>query len=177
MIRRPPRSTLFPYRALPISSFWDMPLLTSSSAMAALMLGSTSQTDRKSTRLNSSHQKISYAGFCLKKKNLLRTFLSPILSHYKGQGEGCITQYRRRRCRRLGFRFFFLMIRRPPRSTLFPYTTLFRSGFAVRGELGELRALPFQWGQVEQADRKSTRLNSSHQKISYAVFCLKKKKN
>src|SRR2546429_5407524 len=92
--------------------------------------------------------------------------------------------------------FFFLMIRRPPRSTLFPYTTLFRSGELLLG-----------WGQPESAwnafaptvaepssdaayalrrfadlagaggpgDRKSTRLNSSHGYISYAVFCLKKK--
>src|SRR5206468_13104268 len=80
--------------------------------------------------------------------------------------------------------FFFLMIRRPPRSTLFPYTTLFRSRLswppdrpviefgAVSGEFGE-RAVetPRQW-----RDRKSTRLNSSHDQISYAVFCLKKKK-
>src|SRR3712207_7498617 len=103
--------------------------------------------------------------------------------------------------------FFFLMIRRPPRSTLFPYTTLFRSqepkvlvrftpahgGGEVEVELelvlgqpvparvdvlddrGRLRLGP---GQLEYGlDRKSTRLNSSHANISYAVFCLKKKKN
>src|SRR2546430_16908484 len=81
--------------------------------------------------------------------------------------------------------FFFLMIRRPPRSTLFPYTTLFRSqlldGFenavADHAHLVE-RPSP----RVVEApmdlpqDRKSTRLNSSHSQISYAVFCLKKKK-
>src|SRR3712207_7673311 len=95
--------------------------------------------------------------------------------------------------------FFFLMIRRPPRSTLFPYTTLFRSGVdavfhlaAIVGVgqsmyeierytsinnlgtavlLEELIRKP-----VERLDRKSTRLNSSHANISYAVFCLKKKK-
>src|SRR3712207_9164520 len=84
---------------------------------------------------------------------------------------------------------FFLMIRRPPRSTLFPYTTLFRSelqrllhrrligracearrlGVEMDGEVGVLRHLA-------DVDRKSTRLNSSHANISYAVFCLKKKK-
>src|SRR2546426_12135481 len=80
--------------------------------------------------------------------------------------------------------FFFLMIRRPPRSTLFPYTTLFRSltrfDLVVLDELG---FLPFSkdGGQVlfqlcSDQDRKSTRLNSSHLVISYAVFCLKKKK-
>src|ERR1035441_10764571 len=68
--------------------------------------------------------------------------------------------------------FFFLMIRRPPRSTLFPYTTLFRSRQTrYRGIGGGWRHTP-----VGGADRKSTRLNSSHLGISYAVFCLKKKK-
>src|SRR5690349_22628289 len=94
--------------------------------------------------------------------------------------------------------FFFLMIPRPPRSPLFPYTTLFRS---LRGLYGELRCVKAEFTLVrrrkrrnmsrqrrrravssisEQAqpaeDRKSTRLNSSHVEISYAVFCLKKKK-
>src|SRR5258708_36354947 len=78
--------------------------------------------------------------------------------------------------------FFFLMIRRPPRSTLFPYTTLFRSSVLPVAELfsvgqkvdvqGTLRA---EVVTLDGADRKSTRLNSSHQIISYAVFCLKKK--
>src|SRR5258708_26238064 len=81
----------------------------------------------------------------------------------------------------LVFFFFFLMIRRPPRSTLFPYTTLFRSRtkmrvglplFPVRKSFGE----PEHAVMAETGDRKSTRLNSSHQIISYAVFCLKKKK-
>src|SRR2546429_1236435 len=72
--------------------------------------------------------------------------------------------------------FFFLMIRRPPRSTLFPYTTLFRSRVVHevgQGDAGERGvALPCG-GRI--GDRKSTRLNSSHGYISYAVFCLKKK--
>src|SRR6478752_8827192 len=67
--------------------------------------------------------------------------------------------------------FFFLMIRRPPRSTLFPYTTLFRSPRGFHGH--RCRRAPA--GQPGE-DRKSTRLNSSHGYISYAVFCLKKKK-
>src|SRR5258708_14912264 len=86
------------------------------------------------------------------------------------------------------------MIRRPPRSTLFPYTTLFRSGVGARGvidaDLLAIGQLDIAHGHVEAAvqaalqialgggrerDRKSTRLNSSHQIISYAVFCLKKK--
>src|SRR3712207_7575758 len=97
--------------------------------------------------------------------------------------------------------FFFLMIRRPPRSTLFPYTTLFRSpaqeallvGVEDRHErdLGQVQALAQQVDADEDVvlpqaqvaddldalDRKSTRLNSSHANISYAVFCLKKKNN
>src|SRR5438552_17931243 len=77
----------------------------------------------------------------------------------------------------LVFPVFFLLIRPPPRSTLFPYTTLFRSADVLLAEaraLVQVLALPGR--EVERArDRKSTRLNSSHQIISYAVFCLKKK--
>src|SRR3712207_7378609 len=97
------------------------------------------------------------------------------------------------------------MIRRPPRSTLFPYTTLFRSVSAINWTLeqtghrhnygGDMvrqffgsgiyvalqRALAYEYGMAEEdlltIDRKSTRLNSSHANISYAVFCLKKKNN
>src|SRR3712207_7515064 len=99
------------------------------------------------------------------------------------------------------YNFFFLMIRRPPRSTLFPYTTLFRSQWPI--VLGPRCALASVWhsgavqgglaqpqrsrvlmrrrqgalrAEVKVGDRKSTRLNSSHANISYAVFCLKKKK-
>src|SRR5690348_17661671 len=81
--------------------------------------------------------------------------------------------------------FFFLMIRRPPRSTLFPYTTLFRSymrradrthpGWEFASHVGY--STPEHRDAIERiGDRKSTRLNSSHPSISYAVFCLKKKK-
>src|SRR3989442_3705687 len=97
--------------------------------------------------------------------------------------------------------FFFLMIRRPPRSTLFPYTTLFRSHFS-RTEMRKMGSVPILRGDYSKAgldysveqdwsaytpeehalyrrlferDRKSTRLNSSHVRLSYAGFCLKKK--
>src|SRR6267378_5878180 len=75
--------------------------------------------------------------------------------------------------------FFFLMIRRPPRSTLFPYTTLFRSLRAVKpGERKKAgpSAMDQFAGTVARKDRKSTRLNSSHVETSYAIFCFKKKK-
>src|SRR5437867_7383167 len=70
------------------------------------------------------------------------------------------------------------MIRRPPRSTLFPYTTLFRSGAELRLADGAtlLRKFDGEFALSDLIDRKSTRLNSSHRTISYAVFCLKKKK-
>src|SRR5579872_7578153 len=70
--------------------------------------------------------------------------------------------------------FFFLMIRRPPRSTLFPYTTLFRSRRTSRRHRCDRRSA--RRHARARRDRKSTRLNSSHVRISYAVFCLKKKK-
>src|SRR3712207_9591565 len=83
--------------------------------------------------------------------------------------------------------FFFLMIRRPPRSTLFPYTTLFRSLKTITADAPAAIALSVLILNVQEppgkpvgvprwTDRKSTRLNSSHANISYAVFCLKKKK-
>src|SRR5258708_26480052 len=90
--------------------------------------------------------------------------------------------------------FFFLMIRRPPRSTLFPYTTLFRSNQQHTGRTQSRETVSQVLARIRQTarnsdlpsltrgrsrmreDRKSTRLNSSHQIISYAVFCLKKKK-
>src|SRR3989442_12421999 len=87
-------------------------------------------------------------------------------------------------CLHLWHILFFLMIRRPPRSTLFPYTTLFRSlhvgGLLRLHEFGLegrdlLGVVELEFVQAQKADRKSTRLNSSHVRISYAVFCLKKK--
>src|SRR5690348_18506966 len=75
---------------------------------------------------------------------------------------------------------FFLIIRQPPRSTLFPYTTLFRSpskeSHRHAGESGHPGASSVIVQHIGPGDRKSTRLNSSHPSISYAVFCLKKKK-
>src|SRR5579859_2626891 len=119
MIRRPPRSTLFPYTTL-----FRSPFSLGNRRRRRVSCGrfSCSTRDRKSTRLNSSHSQISYAVFCLKKKKFKDRggrrqsvwATSPRCGEYgtvrAGESVG----------------FFFLMIRRPPRSTLFPYTTLFR---------------------------------------------------
>src|SRR3972149_6969068 len=178
MIRRPPRSTLFPYTTLFRSG---LPNLGRGPAVFPVIEpGNEDQLiDRKSTRLNSSHSQISYAAFCLKKKEspvvrirLQRGFYVALLDH------GICVCAKTRIKYKLPYIFlFFLMILRPPRSTLFPYTTLFRSDAGVSfldapvsgGETGAINAT------LSIIDRKSTRLNSSHSQISYAVFCLQKK--
>src|ERR1039457_1830395 len=135
MIRRPPRSPLFPYTTL----FRSPPGRPSTCCWRDGTDPPVPRGDRKSTRLNSSHLVISYAVFCLKKhrKEQLRARCQP-------SGFGGRTGLARARADSRYFRvptphlhlsaqskpsavFFFLMIRRPPRSTLFPYTTLFRS--------------------------------------------------
>src|SRR5580698_9677639 len=135
MIRRPPRSTLFPYTTLfrSVSSSPSTPRRSHSADCEC-----QDDTDRKSTRLNSSHMSISYAVFCLKKKKKYywkwrRDKHHPARNAWLAAGfllervceldAGHLLYYR---CHPLVL-FFFLMIRRPPRSTLFPYTTLFRS--------------------------------------------------
>src|SRR4029453_10943522 len=144
--------------------------------------------DRKSTRLNSSHTVMSYAVFCLKNSKKYEVEPRNTLTHslyrrcrryhrYPKQRDGRVSSTIQSgrgsvewtRC------FFFLMIRRPPRSTLFPYTTLFRSRrlAAEKGSAHEVALALVRGGPG--TDRKSTRLNSSHTVISYAVFCLKKK--
>src|SRR6478752_4253812 len=146
--------------------------------------------DRKSTRLNSSHGYISYAVFCLQKKIGLSH--QPRGHHrdvgpqaHRGQGRALLLDRpgdrRRAGCVRdlVHPLVFLLMMRRPPRSTLFPYTTLFRSPRRVgAGRQVAVRARPRgpEGHGARRGDRKSTRLNSSHGYISYAVFCLQKKK-
>src|SRR6266571_2223261 len=133
MFRRPPRSTLFPYTTL-FRSRRRRPRSGPSPPTGP----PPAARDRKSTRLNSSHMSISYAVFCLKKKNqqnerVIRAQASQRERPHDvgGIGDALAREVHRRRDRlqglaRLGLAFFFLMIRRPPRSTLFPYTTLFR---------------------------------------------------
>src|ERR1039457_3811586 len=145
--------------------------------------------DRKSTRLNSSHLVISYAVFCLKKKKK-KTINKNKQTKQQAKPRHIALPSHRSAGRRSSvdlcigvacavlfvcFFFFFLIIRRPPRSTLFPYTTLFRSMIAHIHRPRRRRSTPAARTH-NPADRKSTRLNSSHLVISYAVFCLKKKK-
>src|ERR1022692_3206367 len=126
MIRRPPRSTLFPYTTLFRSS--TIAINPSKMHPNVLDICFIDPPDRKSTRLNSSHLVISYAVFCLKKKLNSQGF--PINGDYgtafiklsAAGGQLTVGDYFT-----MFNTFFFLMIRRPPRSTLFPYTTLFRS--------------------------------------------------
>src|ERR1022692_3068550 len=136
MIRRPPRSTLFPYTTLFRSSASPPPACTCGTCTC----GTCMCRDRKSTRLNSSHLVISYAVFCLKKKKirsqpfgLVRGLLGITADRWvpspAAWGAACSVASASVGCRPRRaslFLFFFLMIRRPPRSTLFPYTTLFR---------------------------------------------------
>src|ERR1039457_2276899 len=139
MIRRPPRSTLFPYTTL----FRSIPFGPRKPRPAPIVISRRKTTiiDRKSTRLNSSHLVISYAVFCLKKKNWTRMGAVPRRASGRITNAKCGPDRQRERQNKEGkiaarkrvefllheVTFFFLMIRRPPRSTLFPYTTLFRS--------------------------------------------------
>src|SRR5260363_47848 len=137
MIRRPPRSTLFPYTTLFRSA------AEKGAARPCRQAGRPcwqSAADRKSTRLNSSHQIISYAVFCLKKKKKLthpdyyiknKNSRHPHAKHVRRSIVSiylCFPDYLQAEESHfyVSAFFFFLMIRRPPRSTLFPYTTLFR---------------------------------------------------
>src|ERR1039457_7617440 len=115
MIRRPPRSTLFPYTTL----FRSKGCFSKRWTRTPVAYHGCSLRDRKSTRLNSSHLVISYAVFCLKKKiQQLR-----LLCAFPEVAQRFLARLARQHLEIV----FFLMIRRPPRSTLFPYTTLFRS--------------------------------------------------
>src|SRR5476649_1732982 len=126
MIRRPPRSTLFPYTTL-FRSIFDA--VGHPGKLAQLRpLRAADPIDRKSTRLNSSHTVISYAVFCLKKKNTFVPVQLERLLEVPAFDCRPVDNLATSMCPGppLPLFFFFLMIRRPPRSTLFPYTTLFR---------------------------------------------------
>src|SRR5579875_2603183 len=138
MIRRPPRSTLFPYTTLFRSRLLVHDHQCTGYLDRTVQVGDS--PDRKSTRLNSSHTVISYAVFCLKKKKYSLHVEFGTNDIGCNSRESCVTIPLSTQGRRITHRlppfittffspdlFFFLMIRRPPRSTLFPYTTLFRS--------------------------------------------------
>src|SRR5277367_240340 len=180
MIRRPPRSTLFPYTTL----FRSAQLSGGTIALTLSTDGPlySRPIDRKSTRLNSSHITISYAVFCLKKKNQRH-------ARDSSRENTCRTAHRprppyisllpaARKCP-TGFSFFFfLMIRRPPRSTLFPYTTLFRSRARVWRAIG--RALPRCPAASSAAPARSEEHTSelqSHHDLVCRLLLEKKKKN
>src|SRR3984957_116193 len=191
MIRRPPRSTLFPYTTLFRSapeSIWSASVPTSSVALRASRRWASG--DRKSTRLNSSHVKISYAVFCLEKRIPERVLVQshPHCVSYAQADVGttpCVTRLPQSVC----FSFPCTRAWRTATCCLFfndtatteIYTLSLHDALPIsdrsvrrldRSARDRLRRRPGPAGREQ--DRKSTRLNSSHVKISYAVFCLTK---
>src|SRR4051812_25225608 len=137
--------------------------------------------DRKSTRLNSSHMSISYAVFCLKKKKACteNASLVPGVNPLKAELEGLLAQAKDLKIQQEtleGQRFFFLMIRQPPRSTLFPYTTLFRSELEIgRVILGDAAVQPIaQHGAGERSEEHTSELQS-HVNLVCRLLLEKKK--
>src|SRR6266576_3906929 len=187
MIRRPPRSTLFPTRR---SS--DLGVIRGRGracfASRPLVRPGAVRSEEHTSELQSRRDLVCRL-LLEKKKNRYRdaaeiTTATSTISRLRA----CLSEYLCRRSASLRIRvclslhvchsilfFFFLMIRRPPRSTLFPYTTLFRSP-ASSARFGPCISRNSMSANRSTIDRKSTRLNSSHVEISYAVFCLKKKK-
>src|SRR6266581_934615 len=179
MIRRPPRSTLFPYTTL----FRSWPPERHGRDAPQRRRRSEAGQDRKSTRLNSSHPSISYAVFCLKKKNsTYKTLLKRYaitnttarrigeMIHDADLDDG---KFHRSECS--GFVFFFNDTATTEIYTLSLHDALpIFDGATFDVEAGSITGLIGPNGAGK--DRKSTRLNSSHPSISYAVFCLKKKK-
>src|SRR6202042_2236609 len=188
MIRRPPRSTLFPYTTL-FRSSRDAPPGLGGGDLAGMLAAVPVVQDRKSTRLNSSHMSISYAVFCLKKKK--KTHATP--------GDATTTHTRLAAgaappptppagwralslppasspWAQVSFLFFFFN----DTATTEIYTLSLHDALPILGSKldcrrGAVSGVPGR-RRRKQKDRKSTRLNSSHVEISYAVFCLKKKK-
>src|ERR1039458_8396073 len=188
MIRRPPRSTLFPYTTLFRST--DSTVPNDSAAVTWSPVLGSSTKDRKSTRLNSSHLGISYAVFCLKKNNTHSHGVSPADATPSTRAGPrsilpLLVQIIPPRPTPWGVvnfihsnppLVFFLMIRRPPRSTLFPYTTLFRSA-AQQVRPAALRTVRPGSGD-SQCEKRSEEHTSELQSLRHLVcrLLLEKKK-
>src|SRR5476651_872739 len=168
MIRRPPRSTLFPYTTLFRSVLVAQVLSRGFDGIDARIDGEL-RSEEHTSELQSRQYLVCRLLLEKKQSAPSKLGLAPggdvrcsveVPVHHEVAGVVVV---------------FFLMIRRPPRSTLFPYTTLFRSAVMpfvrVHGKTDGSRRVAVR----SALDRKSTRLNSSHANISYAVFCLKKK--
>src|SRR6202140_4703853 len=190
MIRRPPRSTLFPYTTLFRSSTIieirsEALDQTRIDGEARLDAADNLRSEEHTSELQSPTNLVCRLLLEKKKVKELAQGTIGVLGLTIGQARHVFraivpidySRVWRSSYSSSGGIFFFLMIRRPPRSTLFPYTTLFRSRSAAGGNRPPHRGRPAREGSscFLRRDRKSTRLNSSHQKISYAVFCLKKK--
>src|SRR6266576_571902 len=191
MIRRPPRSTLFPYTTLfrPTCEVWPRPAAHLQVVARPFRARSEEHTSELQSRrdlvcrLLLEKKKIIFFFFFFIKNNFYLFLITYILKFFFKISYLYIFFFNFSISNLFSKFFiiiFFLMIRPPPRSTLFPYTTLFRSLRALRaptqsgGRLAAAGASPPP--RRSRRDRKSTRLNSSHVEISYAVFCLKKKK-
>src|ERR1022692_2858633 len=178
MIRRPPRSTLFPYTTLFRSLLRRR--CRKVGCPKAVYEGKE-RSEEHTSELQSPCNLV--CRLLLEKKNRRRAILTSGIYRASALAErrspGVARRTIDKRLSRLqqfpATLFFFLMIRRPPRSTLFPYTTLFRSTRKARKTPTRPPSRPVQ-NTTNSPDRKSTRLNSSHLVISYADFCLKKKR-
>src|SRR5712664_2507271 len=181
MIRRPPRSTLFPYTTL----FRTRPRRAARCRASSGPRSRTACRDRKSTRLNSSHDQISYAVFCLKKKKKVNQILLDTIKNnesikpiphddYAVHGLAFAVPLR------FSFpQFWVVFFFFNDTATTEIYTLSLHDALPISPSSSpRFRRSPL-WntrGPPRPRDRKSTRLNSSHDQISYAVFCLKKKK-
>src|SRR3982751_4583296 len=176
MIRRPPRSTLFPYTTLFRSGIEPKKRAAHMREAADLVLHEWGgRSEEHTSELQSRSDLVCRLLLEKNKPTILRRSRSRRCrraSRTQASSRTAMNPSLRRR-----WRVFFLMIRRPPRSTLFPYTTLFRSLWAKSLTRSLWKSLEsgregFALRSRKCPDRKSTRLNSSHDQISYAVFCL-----
>src|SRR5215210_8039581 len=180
MIRRPPRSTLFPYTTL-FRSDDESAVEQPAAARLTHVRPVPPSSDRKSTRLNSSHRCISYAVFCLKKKNELSTCRERVDEQiHRDNADLCIRSVVYEECAIRNVPNIFFVFNDTATTEIYTLSLhdalpiWRRSAFCSSWK----REMPFSSSATSSpSDRKSTRLNSSHRCISYAVFCLKKKKS